>query len=31
MRAASTRSLGIEAVMNWRIKKMPKALAAPGM
>jgi len=31
MRAASISSFGIEAATNWRIRKMPKALAAPGM
>ena len=31
MRAASIRSFGIDVATNWRIRKMPKALAAPGM
>ena len=31
MRAASINSLGTAVEANWRIRKMPKALAAPGM
>ena len=31
MRAASISSFGIEDSTNWRIRKMPNALAAPGM